>query len=142
MATQLSEPVKYGGFWKRLAAAFIDHMIFLMAFSLFKTWLSVSTTPRGLGSSLGLFFIIGYWVYYAVMESSVKQATFGKIILGMIVTDLEGKPISFGRATGRFFSKFISGLIVCFGFVMAGFTEKKQALHDMMASCLVVNKTR
>jgi uncharacterized RDD family membrane protein YckC len=59
--------------------------------------------------------------------------------LNMAVTDLNGNRISFGRASGRFFAKMISGLIPFgIGYIMAGFTEKKQALHDMVASCLVL----
>ena len=56
------------------------------------------------------------------------------------VTDLEGNPINFGRATGRYFGKIISGMILYIGYILAGFTEKKQALHDIMAGCLVVRK--
>ena len=74
------------------------------------------------------------------MESSQKQATLGKIIVGIKVTDLEGNRISFAKASGRHFGKYISAFILCIGYIMAGFTEKKQALHDILASCLVINK--
>ena len=74
------------------------------------------------------------------MESSSKQATLGKLALGIVVTDLSGNRISFGRATGRYFGKIVSGMIMCIGYIMAGFTERKQALHDIMASCLVILK--
>jgi uncharacterized RDD family membrane protein YckC len=60
------------------------------------------------------------------------------MVLGISVTDLSGNRISFGRATGRYFSKIISGIIFCIGYIMAAFTAKKQALHDIMASTLVV----
>ncbi len=59
--------------------------------------------------------------------------------LGIKVTDLDGNRISFGRATGRYFGKIISGMIFYIGFMMAGWTQKKQALHDMLAGCLVIN---
>jgi uncharacterized RDD family membrane protein YckC len=72
------------------------------------------------------------------MESSAKQATVGKMALGIIVTDLDGRRIGFGRATGRYFAKILSALTLGIGFLMAGFTERKQALHDMVASCLVI----
>ena len=72
------------------------------------------------------------------MESSSKQATLGKLALGIVVTDLNGNRISFGRATGRYFGKIVSGMIFAIGYIMAGITERKQALHDIMASCLVV----
>ena len=74
------------------------------------------------------------------MESSSKQATFGKMIVGIIVTDMEGKRITFGKATGRYFGKFISGFVLSIGYLMAAFTAKKQALHDILSSCIVINK--
>jgi uncharacterized RDD family membrane protein YckC len=58
--------------------------------------------------------------------------------LGIRVTDLDGGRISFGRATGRYFGKILSGLILGIGFLMAAFTERKQALHDLLAGTLVV----
>ena len=73
------------------------------------------------------------------MESGPKQATFGKRVLGLRVTNMAGERISFGHASGRFFSKIITGLVpFAIGFIMAGFTERKQALHDMIAGTLVV----
>jgi uncharacterized RDD family membrane protein YckC len=84
---------------------------------------------------------IGGWLYFGLMESSAKQGTLGKMAVGIKVTDLNGNRISFGRATGRFFSKILSGLILYVGYMMAGFTEKKQALHDMIAGTLVVVKS-
>jgi uncharacterized RDD family membrane protein YckC len=76
------------------------------------------------------------------MESSPYQGTLGKMALGLIVTDLQGRPLSFARASGRFFGKIITGMIPFgIGYIMAGFTEKKQALHDMIAGCLVLRKT-
>jgi len=74
------------------------------------------------------------------MESSSRQATLGKMAVGIIVTDLEGNKISFGRATARHWAKVISGLTLFIGYIMTGFTAKKQALHDMIAECLVVVK--
>lgn len=83
--------------------------------------------------------IIMEWLYCALMESSHRQATLGKIIVGIKVTDLNGNRISFGRATGRHFGKILSSLFLFIGYIMAGFTEKKQALHDIISNCLVVN---
>jgi uncharacterized RDD family membrane protein YckC len=91
--------------------------------------------------SLGLVAVLGQWLYFAYMESGERQATWGKQVLGVYVTDLAGNRISFGRASGRFFAKIISGLIpLMIGYIMAGFTERKQALHDMIASCLVLRR--
>ena len=98
------------------------------------------------GTLLGVYFIIVCmagvisWLYWSLMESSAKQATLGKMALGIKVTDLNGNRIGFGKATGRFFGKILSGIILDIGFIMAGFTEKKQGLHDMIAGTLVVMK--
>jgi uncharacterized RDD family membrane protein YckC len=80
-----------------------------------------------------------FWLYFALFESSSKRATPGKMAIGIVVTGMNGERISFGRATGRTFGKYISSLILCFGYFMAGWTEKRQALHDVMAGTLVVN---
>jgi uncharacterized RDD family membrane protein YckC len=77
------------------------------------------------------------WIYEAALESSSKQATLGKMALALKVTDLAGQRISFVRATGRHFAKILSGMILMIGYIMAGFTERKQALHDMIAGTLV-----
>jgi uncharacterized RDD family membrane protein YckC len=86
--------------------------------------------------------LIGFvaWVYWAVLESSPWRATLGKKLFGIEVTDLNGRRISFARATGRHFAKNISLLMLGIGFLMAGFTEKKQACHDILAGCLVLRK--
>jgi uncharacterized RDD family membrane protein YckC len=77
------------------------------------------------------------WLYYAFQEAGRYQATIGKRAMGLIVTDLEGYQISFGRATGRYFAKCLSSMTLGIGYIMAGFTQKKQALHDMVASTIV-----
>ncbi len=87
-----------------------------------------------------LLNLLIWWLYYAIMESSPLQATLGKLAVGSIVTDLDGDRISFLKATGRHFGKLISALILCLGYLMAGFTERKQALHDLIAGCLVIQK--
>ncbi|MEE9370558.1 MAG: RDD family protein [Sedimentisphaerales bacterium] len=136
---------EYAGFWRRFGALFIDAIIlniggFIIGLIIGFVWGASTGTAEGvelLGNLVGI--IIG-WLYYALMESSSKQATIGKMALGIVVTDMKGGRVSFGRATGRHFAKFVSLLTFFVGFIMAGFTEKKQALHDMIASCLVVCK--
>lgn len=86
------------------------------------------------GAALGFS---GSWLYESWMESSSRQATLGKMIFNMKVTDLNGNRISFARASGRHFAKYLSGLILGIGYIMAGFTDRKQALHDMIAGTLV-----
>lgn len=90
-----------------------------------------------------MFALLGLaasWLYYAVLESGSYQGTLGKMLLNLKVTDLEGEQISFSRATGRFFGKFLSSFIIYIGYIMIGLTEKKQGLHDILAGCLVVRK--
>ncbi|MNJ58800.1 RDD family protein [compost metagenome] len=80
------------------------------------------------------------WLYYAILESSKLQGTFGKKALGIIVVDQYYERVSFGRASGRFWSRILSFLTIYVGYIMAAFTKKKQALHDLIAQTYVVNK--
>lgn len=139
--------VHYAGFWRRFLALFIDEII-LGAVSLFFSatyLLSVASSPDlesirviALGNNIFSFFL--HWLYFTLMESSPTRATLGKMAIGIIVTDYEGRRISFLRANGRYFAKFVSAFIFFIGFVMAGLTRKKQALHDMLAETLVIMK--
>jgi len=149
--------VQYAGFWLRFLAYLIDSLVLSVpaVFLVFLMFVgmagSLSQIERRnevvpvLGSILFLilFYVLlfaGLWLYYAIMESSSWQATLGKKALNLQVTDLDGRRISFGRASGRFFGKLISGMILNIGYIMAGFTEKKQALHDMIAGTLVLRR--
>jgi len=87
-----------------------------------------------------ILLLFGSWLYEAFMESSSYQATVGKMIFGMKVTDLNGNRISFERATGRHFAKWLSGVILGIGYIMVAFTERKQGLHDILAGTLVPRK--
>jgi len=87
----------------------------------------------------GSVFVL-YWLYFALMDSSSTQGTLGKMAVGIKVCDMNGQRLSFGHATGRYFAKILSGLTLMVGYVMVAFTEKKQGLHDMVASTLVVRK--
>jgi uncharacterized RDD family membrane protein YckC len=78
------------------------------------------------------------WLYSALLESSARQATLGKGAMGISVTDLEGKRISFGKATARYLGKLVSALPLLLGFIVAAFSAKKQALHDILVGTLVV----
>ena len=140
----LSQAVVYSGFWRRVAASLIDSVIlsvvgFILGMVLGLAMVSGGTDDTEVveltGNVVGIF--LG-WLYYALMESSSKQATIGKMVMGIKVTDLEGNQISFARASGRHFGKIISSLILAIGYLMMLWTEKKQTLHDKMAGCLVV----
>ena len=91
-------------------------------------------------AALGMLLIIIPWVYFAGFESSRSQATPGKVLMRLIVTDLEGNKATFARTTLRFFFKYISALIIFIGFIMIAFTKKKQGLHDKVAGCLVLHQ--
>ncbi|GAI01330.1 unnamed protein product, partial [marine sediment metagenome] len=135
---------EYAGYWRRFTAAIIDGIILSVFAGVLNAIFIVPfmISPRasadaasGVVSLIYIILIISGWLYYTLLESSSKQATVGKMALGIIVTDLYGNRISFGRANGRYWSKILSALILYIGFIMAGFTEKKQALHDIIASC-------
>jgi uncharacterized RDD family membrane protein YckC len=142
--------VGYGGFWIRVVAAIIDGILLRVVVA------PVSMIFGGLGLAGGMMsgiphtgfgllghgitivcLLFGSWLYEAFMESSSYQATLGKMIFGMKVTDLNGSRISFGRATGRHFAKWFSAMILFIGYIMVGFTERKQGLHDLLAGTLV-----
>ncbi len=155
--------VQYAGFWLRFVAYIIDGFISGLAFLvlliplLLLTGAGAALSKIGSGEDIsddvaafmglgflfgffGIIFVVG-WLYYALAESSSWQATLGKKMLNLKVTDMTGQPISFGRASGRYFAKIITGMIpLAIGYILAGFTEKKQAVHDMIASCLVLRK--
>ncbi|HXT86420.1 MAG TPA: RDD family protein [Verrucomicrobiae bacterium] len=149
----LRKSIVYAGFWFRGAAYFLDTAT--LAFVLGATVLGPILKNNHVGPSfqdawkfysgespqataLLLLVQLISWLYFAAFESSPWQATPGKKVLGLRVTDLEARRISFVRASGRYFGKIISSLLFGIGFLMAGFTEKKQALHDMLAGCLVL----
>ncbi len=153
------KPVRYAGFWLRFVAAIIDGIVLyiaqmiitvplmgIMGLTTFNSQTMSEAQQMGaIGAIIGLTIItflfssIVQWLYYALMET-YNGATLGKMAIGLKVTDLEGNKISFLKATGRYFGKILSGLILLIGYIMAAFTEKKQALHDIMAGCLVVKK--
>ena len=155
-------PHQYAGFWRRFAAYLIDKIlistvslaILLPALAFFGVGVGIAALERAdredvlaivLGALvawtiIGFVLMIMTWLYFALMESSALQGTLGKMALGIRVTDMDGRRITFGRATGRYFGKVISDLTFGIGYIIAGFTEKKQALHDIMASCLVLLK--
>jgi uncharacterized RDD family membrane protein YckC len=158
----MSTPQRYAGFWLRFVAHLIDHIVLGIPFFL------IVMVPIFLFGGLHLLarrgapgppdpvfvaaiflrffflivlFVVAQWLYFAGMESSAREATFGKAAMSLRVTGLTGQHLTFGHATGRYFAKIISGLIpLGIGYFMAGFTEKKQALHDMIAGTLVLRQ--
>lgn len=154
--------VEYGGFWLRFLAYLIDGAVILIGICIvaiplvFLTGLGAYLShinpeedwnENGAGAIIAALFFLATaslvvtWLYHALMECSEWQATVGKKALGLVVTDMEGRRVSFGRATGRHFAKIVTNMIPLFiGFIMAGFTDKKQALHDMISGCLILRR--
>jgi uncharacterized RDD family membrane protein YckC len=135
----------HAGFWRRCAAYVIDYFLtFIASYALgFLAGIALVALQGVEGMAIapmvgGLLGLIFGWLYFAMQESSARQATLGKLAMGIKVTDGQGRRIGFGRATGRFFGKLLSGLIFAIGFMLAGWTARKQALHDMLANTLVV----
>jgi uncharacterized RDD family membrane protein YckC len=159
----VSRGFTYAGFWLRVVATLIDSVIMSIALGVLLVPLFLLTGMEahidgmvqhrgqpdpalivGLIAMILVFAAVSVliqWLYHAYLESGEKQGTWGKQALGLYVTDLVGNPVTFGRASGRFFAKIITGMIpLGIGYIMAGFTERKQALHDMIASCLVLRR--
>lgn len=149
------------GFWIRLGAAAIDWVVVVVLAAGAGCFVGAilggvlggsgafdpNSSPEGRVAAIQTIQwagrIVGtivVWLYFASMEASPKQATLGKLAVGLRVTDTSGYPISFLRATGRVFAKYISAAICFVGFVMVAFTERKQGLHDLIAGTLVVRK--
>ena len=153
--------VEYGGFWLRFLAYLIDGAVIMIGVCVvviplfFLTGLGAFLSQihpeedwneNGVGVLIAVFLLFGAaslvvtWLYHAWMESSEWQATVGKKALDLVVTDIDGRRVSFWHATGRHFATIVSNMIYPFGHIMAGFTEKKQALHDMIAGCLILHR--
>ncbi len=135
----------YGGFWRRVGASIIDSLIlYAVTFVVILATAIGETGNEADSAAAGLWAVLASnvfaWLYSALLESSSRQATLGKMAFGIRVTDLNGQRLGFGRATGRHFGKWISGLTLGVGFVMAAFTQRRQALHDKIAGTLVVRK--
>ena len=138
---------KYAGFWVRLLASLIDLSVTFLIFFALAVIIPILIGPLLWVPSGGVIFALGLglwlvitWLYWALMESSRKQGTFGKEMLGILVTDAGGKRMSFRKATVRHFGKVVSALPVMAGFVMVGFTAKKQGFHDLITGSHVVIK--
>jgi len=145
----------YAGFWRRFAASLIDIvllsigfavLVFVLGFIAIVGLLSSGQSGNDIGVNLAIYgtllliaFVLA-WLYYAGLEGSAWQGTIGKRLLRLVVTDMYGRRIGFGRATGRYFSKIASGLTLLVGYLMVAFTGRKQALHDLMAGTLVVRQ--
>jgi uncharacterized RDD family membrane protein YckC len=153
----------YAGFWKRVVAYIIDaivlyipNLLIMQAFgdgaakeTLQQALLTAGANPDTVLAAYGHYYetmraaialtSLLAWMYFAFCESSAWQATVGKLAMGIRVTDLEGRRISFPRALGRYAAKILSAMALLIGFLMVAWTRRKQGLHDMLANTLVLN---
>jgi uncharacterized RDD family membrane protein YckC len=150
-AAEAGRVVRYAGFRRRLAAYVIDCVVAgILAYSVAVVGALLIGLPSGLrfdGVAVTIAAIwicasdlIAPWLYWTLMETSSRQATLGKRALGIMVTDSEGRRVTFVRGTVRYWAKLISFLLLLTGFMLAGLTSRKQALHDTISNCLVVEK--
>ncbi|MDO6389188.1 RDD family protein [Pontibacter sp. BT731] len=148
----------YGSFMSRFVAFLIDTTILVFWYSIilysmaeyslqFNTWKqviydgSVSLLEFEVVLQLffySLYFPVLHWLYYTLLEASPKQATIGKFTLGLKVTDLRGKRITWLQANVRYFSRILSALPLLLGFVLIQFQRRRQALHDYVARTVVM----
>jgi uncharacterized RDD family membrane protein YckC len=158
-----SQQEKYAAIWKRSLALFIDLIIAYIMIGILTIALNamlglpveydllyqtgnvvkynkfvedniIKLTVLYASIKLGVLFL-----YFSILESSNWQATFGKLAMRIKITDLRGERISYARASARFFAKILSTNILLIGYLIAFFTQRKQALHDLLANTLVIN---
>jgi len=141
--------LRHAGIFRRAVACLVDFILMLMlrlivtfVVALFTNklfegnpWIEIMLMTADF-----IFGIVLYWVYVALMESSLQRATLGKMLAGIQVTDLRGVRISFARATGRHLAEWFCLFTLGLGYITAIFSHRNQALHDMISGCLVVLK--
>jgi uncharacterized RDD family membrane protein YckC len=157
--------VGYAGFWLRFVAAIIDGLVIGIPLAPIYLIMILPTLRnmqdpqamrdpaalmRIMGPSIGLIVLVSMvasWLYWGLCESSKWQATLGKKALGLYVTDTDGNRATFGRTSARYFAgrfiwsiPYVGGMYLLVDAICAGVTEKKQAIHDMIAGCLVLRR--
>lgn len=132
----------YAGLNIRVAANTYDYFItfFLPIFLLFETTQFEKASIIAWEISVAVMIAIN-WLYFSLQESSPRQATIGKRLMGIYVTDTDGGRLSFLRSTARFFTKILSAIPLGIGFLMIGRTQKKQGLHDKISGTVVVRES-
>lgn len=143
----------YAGFWLRVAANLIDSVIIgaasmvIVFIFMFFSFFIIGFLGE-VGALLGLFFYFGLYLliaamsilYWIIMNASKWQGTIGKIVVGIKVVDMEGNRLTIGKSGLRYLGYIVSGFTMGVGFILAAFTDKKQALHDLLVQTLVVKK--
>ena len=147
------QATRYANFGQRLLAVILDTIVVGILAGVIGTMLGLvigvggAMTGGHVGAGADIAGLLGLlagiavdWLYEALLVSSSHQATLGKMALGIVVTDMQGRRISFLRATGRHFGRLLSLMLLLIGYLIQPFTPKRQALHDMLAGCLVLRK--
>ena len=138
----------FGGFWRRWAAAFVDGIVLFFPQAITRVALNLPLFATGESSDamaellVSVGTLVMYWLYSTLLESSARQATLGQQLLGLQVMDLEGRRISFARATARYFGQILSALICGVGYLFNLWTSRRQMLHDLIAGCVIVRPDR
>jgi uncharacterized RDD family membrane protein YckC len=151
--------MQYGTVQQRILAFIVDVMILLVAIGILEavgipvfddfrtvdvvvdgateTQTKIEYSVTGIVVTLALI-----WGYYVGFEVSKYEATPGKIAMALRVTDLEGRRVGVIRSSIRHFAKLLTLATLSIGFFIAVFTRKRQTLHDLIAGCVVISKTK
>jgi len=138
---------RYAGFWRRAIAGLVDAFVFAFPNAILRvlaglpmsfSFRAMDDTDVGRALTVSLASWMISWLYCALLESSAAQGTLGQQLLGLRVSDLPGRRISFGRASARFFAQVLSFAMCGIGYLFILWSSKRQALHDMIAGCVLV----
>jgi uncharacterized RDD family membrane protein YckC/energy-coupling factor transporter ATP-binding protein EcfA2 len=128
--------LRYASFGRRAAAQLVDWVLCLLVWSP-----AAALAGLGIGiseyTSYVIFFLIAF-SYHVICWRSFRQATFGMMLAGICVTDLERHRLSRNRAIGRFFARWLSYITAGIGFLMQPFNKERQALHDRLSGTVVL----
>jgi uncharacterized RDD family membrane protein YckC len=152
-ATITGTPFQLAEFLPRVGAALLDALFLgligcIPNMIVFGMLFAVNANKPEIAGAAGILanicssligFIVGA-IYFVTLDSSAKQGTWGKQIVGLKVTDLEGRRISVGRAIGRFFARYLTLCTCGIGYLLPLFTKNRQTLHDLICGCIVLNK--
>lgn len=138
-----AEPVRFAGFWRRFATLVVDAIVLFFPTAIVRVLLGGDpfgtdglfdgpSALRWTAANAGL-----WWIYCAAFESSPAQGSLGQQLLGVRVCDDRLRRISFVRASARYFAQWLSVLTCGLGYLVNLFTKKRQALHDLVAGCVL-----
>lgn len=140
---------RYAGFWIRVGAKIIDSLILMMVtipFQFIATALIPGANdPKAIGSVIALAVVTNGFnilsnLAYQVFFLGKYAATPGKMVCKIKVIRSNGAPVTYGRATGRYFAEILSGLTLGIGYLMVAFDEEKRGLHDRICDTRVIYK--